>query len=58
MEIEIEFLLNAMTFPNDPQLLNDPNVWIADMGATGYTDLCIRLERRIYVKRKRMTQSQ
>jgi hypothetical protein len=33
-EIGVEFLLNALTFPNNPQLLNDPNVWIADSGAT------------------------
>jgi hypothetical protein len=30
----VEILLNALTFPNNPQLLNDPNVWIADSGAT------------------------
>jgi hypothetical protein len=33
-EFGVEFLLNALTFPNNPQLLNDPNVWIADSGAT------------------------
>jgi hypothetical protein len=32
-EIGVEFLLHASTFPNDPKLLNDPNVWIADTGA-------------------------
>jgi hypothetical protein len=33
-EVGVDFLLNALTFPNNPQLLNDPNVWIADSGAT------------------------
>jgi hypothetical protein len=33
-EIGVEFLLNALTFRNNPQLLNDPNVWIADSGTT------------------------
>jgi hypothetical protein len=28
------FLLNAFTFQNNPQLVNNPNVWIADSGAT------------------------
>jgi hypothetical protein len=32
-EIGVEFLLYTLTFPNNPQLLNDPNVWIADSGA-------------------------
>jgi hypothetical protein len=33
-EVRVEFLLNALTFPNNPQLLNDPHVWIADSCAT------------------------
>ena len=30
----VEFLLNALSFLNDPLLLNDPSIWIADMAAT------------------------
>jgi hypothetical protein len=30
----IEILLCAMTFPTDPKILNDPNVWIADTAAS------------------------
>ena len=31
---KIEFLLCGMSFPNDVEFLNDPNVWIADTAAT------------------------
>ena len=31
---KVEYLLCGMTFPDDHELLNDPNVWIADTGAT------------------------
>jgi hypothetical protein len=34
-----KYLLNALSFPNDPLLLTDPNVWIADTAATGVQNL-------------------
>jgi hypothetical protein len=31
---KVEFLFCSMSFPTDQQILNDPNVWIGDTGAT------------------------
>lgn len=30
----IEYLLFALTFPTDSKVLQDPNIWLADTGAS------------------------